>query len=97
MVFYKLTLTKNTDNALLNKDNAVNNARIKINALEWYVPHYTPSIDQQSILFKQIKDKTPTQLYYPERSVFMKEVILKIFGLSNWEHKKVLTFLYGFM
>ena len=71
---YKLTLTRNSDNAVLNKDNAVNNARIKINGLEWYIPHYIPSIDQQSILFKQIKDKTPTQLYYPERSVFMKEV-----------------------
>ena len=71
---YKLTLTKNTNNAVLNKDNAVNNGRVKINALEWYVPHYIPSIDQQTIFFKQIKDKTPTQLYYPERSVFMKEV-----------------------
>ena len=71
---YKLTLTRNSDNAVLNKDNAVNNAKIKINALEWYVPHYIPSIDQQTILFKQIKDKTPTQLSYPERSVFMKEV-----------------------
>ena len=58
----------------MNKDDAVNNAKIKIIALEWYVPHYIPSIDQQSILIKQIKDKTPTQLYYPEGSVFMKEV-----------------------
>ena len=76
---YKLTLTRNSDNAVLNKDNAVNNAEIKINGLEWYVPHYTPSIDQQTILYKQIKDKTPTQLYYPERSVFMKEVNTLIF------------------
>ena len=59
---YKLTLTRNSDNAVLNKDNAVNNGGVKINALEWYGPHYIPSIDQQTILFKQIKDKTPTQL-----------------------------------
>ena len=71
---YKLTLTRNSDNAVLNKDNAVANAKIKINALEWYVPHDIPSIDQQTILFKQIKDKTPTQLSYRERSIFMKEV-----------------------
>ena len=71
---YKLTLTGNSDNAVLNKDNAVNNAKIKINGLEWYVPHYIPSIDQQTILFKQIKGKTPTQLFYPKRSVFLKEV-----------------------
>ena len=71
---YKLTLTRNTDNAVLNKGNAINIGKIKINALEWYVPHYTPSIQQQSILSKQILNKTPTQIQYPERSVFMKEV-----------------------
>ena len=71
---YKLTLTRNNDNAVLNKANAINNGRVKINALEWHVPHYTPSIQQQSILSKQILNKTPTQIQYPERSVFMKEV-----------------------
>ena len=71
---YKLTLTRNTDNAVLNKANTINLGKIKINALEWYVPHYTPSIQQQGILSKQIINKTPTQIQYPERSVFMKEV-----------------------
>ena len=71
---YKLTLTGNTDNAVLNRGNAINNGKIKINAIEWYVPHYTPSMQQQSILSKQIINKTPTQLQYPERSVFMKQV-----------------------
>ena len=71
---YKLTLTRNTNNAVLNKDNAINLGRIKINATEWYVPHYTPSLQQQSILSKQIINKTPTEIIYPERSVFMKEV-----------------------
>ena len=58
----------------MNKNNTVSNGKIKINSLEWFIPHYTPNIDQQTILLKQIKDKTPTQLYYPEKSVFMKEV-----------------------
>ena len=71
---YKVTLTRNTNNAVLNKDNAVNLGRVKNNAIEWYVPHYTPSIQQQSILSKQILNKTPTEIKYPERSVFMKEV-----------------------
>ena len=71
---YKLTLTSNTDNAVLNKDNTINNGKIKINAIEWYVPHYTPSMQQQSILSKQIINETPTGINYPERSVFMKEV-----------------------
>ena len=38
---YKLSLTRNTDNAVLNKDIATDNSKIEINALEWYVPHYT--------------------------------------------------------
>ena len=71
---YKLTLTRNTDNAVLNRANGINNGKIKINAIEWYVPHYTPSMQQQTILSKQILNKTPTQIQYPERSVFMKEV-----------------------
>ena len=71
---YRLTMTKNIDNAVLNKTNATNNAKIKINAIEWYVSHYTPSMQQQSILSKQVLNKIPTQLQYPERSVFKKQV-----------------------
>ena len=71
---YKLTLTRNSDNAVLNEANAINNGKIKINAIEWYVPHYTPSMQQQGILSKQILNKTPTQIQYPEKSVFMKKV-----------------------
>ena len=71
---YKLTLTRNSDNAVLNKGKAINHGIIKINAIEWYVPHYTTSMQQQSIISKQILNKTPTEIKYPERSVFMKEV-----------------------
>ena len=58
----------------MNKGNAINKGKIKINAIEWYIPHYTPSIQQQSILSKQILNKTLAQLQHPERSVFKKEV-----------------------
>ena len=71
---YKLMLTRNTDNAVLKKANGINNGRVKFNAIEWYVPHYNPSMQQQIILSKQILNKTPTEIQYPERSVFMKEV-----------------------
>ena len=71
---YKLTLTRNTDNAVLNKDNATILGKVKINAIEWYVPHYTASMSQQALLSNQIVDKVPTELQYVERSVFMKEV-----------------------
>ena len=67
-------MTRNSENVVLNKGNAINKGKIKFNAIEWYVPHYTPSMQQQSILSKQIINKTPTQIQYPERSVFMKEV-----------------------
>ena len=59
---YKLTITRNTDNNVLNKDNTINNAKIKVNAIEWYIPHYTSSISNQAILSKQILSKTPTEL-----------------------------------
>ena len=67
---YRLTLTKNSENAVLNKSNAINNAKIKINSIDWYVKNYRPSIEQQRILMKQTVDTTPTELHCPERSVF---------------------------
>ena len=42
---YKLTLTGNSDNAVLNKANATNIA--KIISIDWYVPNYTPSLSQK--------------------------------------------------
>ena len=80
---YKLTMTRNTDNAVLNKGNAINNGKIKINALEWYVPHYTPSMQQQAVLSNQILNKTPTEIKYPEISVFMREVNTQSFWTMN--------------
>ena len=71
---YKSTLTRNTDNAVLNKGDAANNGKIKINARDWYVPHCTPSIKQQNILMNQIIKKMATELHYPASFVFMKEV-----------------------
>ena len=77
---YKLTLTRNKDDAVIDKPVGIADARIKIDHIHWYVPHYTPSIQEQSILQNQILKKTPTELRYNERSVFMKEVI-KIYGI----------------
>ena len=71
---YKLTLTRASDNAVLKKTNATAIGKIKINCIEWYVPHYTDSLKEQGILMKQIQDKMPTELRYVGRSVFMKEV-----------------------
>ena len=58
----------------MNKSNAIINGKDKINAIEWYVPRFTRSIRQQKILMNQIIKKMVTELQYPEKSVFMKEV-----------------------
>ena len=58
----------------MNKDNTVANGRVKINSLDWYVPHYSANLEEYNKLMTQIKKNTPTLLHYPERSVFMKEV-----------------------
>ena len=71
---YNLTLTRYTDSVVLNKDSAINNAKIEIFTIEWYVPQYTPSLEQHIIIMNQIIKKMATELQPPERSVLMKEV-----------------------
>ena len=71
---YKLTLTRNKYEVVIDKANGIADARIKIDQIHWYVPHYTPSMTQQSILSEQNLNNKPTQLRYVERSVFMKQV-----------------------
>ena len=47
---YKLTLTRVKDDAVIDKAGGIADARIGFDHIHWYVPHYTPSIQQQSIL-----------------------------------------------
>ena len=58
----------------MDKTVGIADPRIRIDQIHWYVPHYTPSIEPQGILSKHILSKTPTELRYVERPVFMKEV-----------------------
>ena len=71
---YKLTLTRNSENAVLKKTNATAIGKVKINSIECYVPLYTASVNEQNISMNPILDKVPTELRYVERSVLMKEV-----------------------
>ena len=71
---YRFILTRNTDNAVLNKAGTVTSGRVKINSLDWYVPHYTANLEEYTKLMTQIKKNTPTLLRYIERSIFMKEI-----------------------
>ena len=97
---YELTLTRNKDDAVIDKAGGIADARNKTDHIHWYVPHYTPSIQQQSILSKQILSKLPTELRYVERSVFMKEVRnqnLGNFELSSQENLNVpIRIIIGF-
>ena len=68
---------------MIDKAGGIADARNKTDHIHWYVPHYTPSIQQQSILSKQILSKLPAELRYVERSVFMKEVRNQ--NLGNFE------------
>ena len=80
---YKLTLTGKKYEAVIDKVAGITDARIEIDQIHWYMAHFTPSIQQQSIVSKQILSKRPTELSYIERSVFMKEV--KNQNLWNFE------------
>ena len=71
---YKLTLTRNNDSAVLKKYNTLNDAKIKINSIEWLITHYIPSVKHSTILMDPIVKKIPTDLHNIERSVFMQEV-----------------------
>ena len=71
---FKISLTGNKNEVVLDNAPGIAEARFKIDQIPLYVPRYTPSIPQQGILSKQILFKTPTELRYIERSVFMKEV-----------------------
>ena len=82
-VGYKLTLTRNNDSAVLNKGNAINNANIKNNSNDFYVPTYTTSLGQEKILLDQLVKKMPTELRYIEGSVFKKRVTPKTYGFLN--------------
>ena len=43
----KLSLTRNSVNAVSNKANATNNDKFKINSIDWYIPHFTSSLNQE--------------------------------------------------
>ena len=70
---YLLSSTRNTDHAVLNKGNGINDAKNINNSIDWHVPTDTPRLSEQIILMNQIVKKMATELHYSERSVFIKE------------------------
>ena len=80
---YKFLLTRKIDNAVLNEDNAINNAKAKINAIEWYVPPYTPGISNQAVLSKHFLSKTLTEFQYVERFETSKFTKFLVFWIGD--------------
>ena len=66
---YKLTLTRDKHDAVLNKADAIADATNRIDNVHCFVPYFTPSIPQQGMLSKQILCETPKELRYIYRSV----------------------------
>ena len=94
-VGYKVTFTRNKDDAVIDKAAGIADARIEINHIHWQVARYTPSTQQQRVLSNQILNKTPTELRYVERSDFMKQV--KNQNIWNFElgsHENVKVFIW---
>ena len=94
---YKLTLSRTADNSVLNKANATIYDNTKTNSIEWYVPHFTQSIPQQTIISKQILNRTPKELQNIERNVFLKEVntqTLFTFELGNQDGINVALWIF---
>ena len=67
-------MTRNKDEAVIDKAGGSADARIEIDHIHWCIPHYIPSMSQQGLMSNQTLNETPTELRYVERSVFMKEV-----------------------
>ena len=72
---YKLTLQRNSDNHLLCHLAQANDAAnlvlvgcVIIDDISLFVPHYTPSISSQKLMFGHIISKTSTELSYIRRS-----------------------------
>ena len=71
---YSLTLKRNNNNDPIIRDNGVNAAKTNIKAISWYIPHYTPSMENQQLVMDQILDKDLTETFYTERTVLRKDV-----------------------
>ena len=63
---YKLAITRNENAVALDKALGIADARIQIDLIHWYLPQYTPCIQQQALLSKQILSKTHTDIRYIE-------------------------------
>ena len=59
---YNLTLKRNNNNDPNMRNNGVDAAKIVIKDIGWYIPHFTPSLENQQVMMDQLLNKDPTEL-----------------------------------
>ena len=77
---YTLTLKRNSSNDAIIRGNGVDAAKVDVNDISWYIPHYVPSLENQQLVLNQMLYKDPAELFYTERTVFRKDVNTN----NNW-------------
>ena len=71
---YTLTLKRNKNNNVIFRAAGVDAAKRVTKDIGWYIPHFTPSLENQQIVMNQLLNKDPTELFSIERLVFRKDV-----------------------
>lgn len=77
---YNLTLRRGDDANALLRLATMDACKILIKQIAWVIPHYTPSIENQTLVAQQLLNKEPTTLKYVERKSFTKAVNTN----NNW-------------
>ena len=72
---YSLTLKRNHRKITFFTTTAGADAAKKgIKNIGWYIPHYTPSLENQSIVMDRLLDKDTRELHFIERCVYRENV-----------------------
>ena len=60
---YTLSLKRNNNNEPNIRAAGVDAAKIVTKDISWYIPHYTPSLENQQIMIDHLLNKVPTELF----------------------------------
>ena len=71
---FTLISKRNNINDPIIRTAGVDAAKVVIKYIGWYIPHFTPSLENQHFVMDQLLNKDPTELFYTERVVFRKDV-----------------------
>ena len=74
---YSLTLKRKNNNDPIIRDKGVDAAKTDIKDISFYIPHYTPSMENQQLVMDQILGKYPTEIFYTEE-LFLEKMFTRI-------------------